>query len=83
MLAEAMNTYNIALYTIREKGYTITTEQDEAQEEITSWIAVKGEARVSAFTPLSLLALVVVFEEYGVGWKQIKTGNLYEEILEQ
>lgn len=81
MLAEAMNTYNIALYAIKEKGYKI--ELDEAEEEIISWIATKGPITISAFNPLSLLALVVVIEHYGEEWKQIETGNLYDEILEE
>lgn len=83
MLAEAMNTYNIALYAIKEKGYKIKLELDEAEEEIISWIATKGAITISAFNPLSLLALVVVIEQYGEEWKQIETGNLYDEILEE
>ena len=83
MLAEAMNTYNIALYAIKEKGYKIKLELDEAEEEIISWIATKGTITISAFNPLSLLALVVVIEQYGEEWKQIETGNLYDEILEE
>lgn len=83
MLAEAMNTYNIALYAIKEKGYKIKLELDEAEEEIISWIATKGAINISAFNPLSLLALVVVIEQYGEEWKQIETGNLYDEILEE
>lgn len=83
MLAEAMNTYDIGLYAIREKGYTIKLELDEAKEEIISWIGIKGDITISAFNPLSLLALVVVIEQYGAVWKQIETGNLYDEILEE
>ncbi|WP_212006349.1 hypothetical protein [Chitinophaga sp. HK235] len=83
MLAEAMNTYNIALYTIKEKGYIIKLELDEAKEEIISWLAMKGDMSISAFNPLSLLALVVVNEQYGKNWKYIKTGDLYDEILDQ
>ncbi|QJB33342.1 hypothetical protein HF324_19155 [Chitinophaga oryzae] len=83
MLAEAMNTYNIALYTIKEKGYSIKLEPDDAKEEIISWLAIKEDVTISAFNPLSLLALVVVNEQYGKDWKQVKTGNLYDEILDQ
>lgn len=82
-LKEAMNTYNIALHTIKEKGYEIKLELDEAKEEIISWTAIKEDRMISAFNPLSLLALVVVFEQYGTEWKRIETGNLYDEILEQ
>ena len=83
MLTEAMNTYNIALYAIKEKGYKIKLELDETEEEIISWIATKETITISAFNPLSLLALAVVIEQYGMEWKQIETGNLYDEILEE
>ncbi len=56
-VAEAMNTYNIALYTIKNKGFDITLELSEDKEEIISWVARKGEITVSAHTPLALLAL--------------------------
>lgn len=83
MLTEAMNTYNIALYAIKEKGYTVQLALDEAKEEIISWVAMKEDMTISAFNPLSLLALVVVHEQYGENWNRVKTGNLYDEILEQ
>ena len=83
MLTEAMKTYNIALYAIKEKGYKIKLELDETEEEIISWIATKETITISAFNPLSLLALAVVIEQYGMEWKQIETGNLYDEILEE
>ncbi|NLR66078.1 hypothetical protein HGH92_17355 [Chitinophaga varians] len=81
MLTEAMNTYNIALYTIKEKGYAIRLEMDEAKAEITYRTASKKDMRISAFNPLSLLALVVVHEQYGAHWNQVSTGNLYDDIL--
>ena len=78
-----MNTYNIALYSIKEKGYSITLELNDEKDEIISWIAKKDEIIISAFNPLSLLALVVVFDKYGMNWNKVETGKLYDEILEQ
>jgi hypothetical protein len=83
MLVEGINTYDIALYAVKEKGYTIKSELSGAKGEILSWIATKGGVIISALTPLSLLALVVVFEQYGERWEQVETGNLYDELLEE
>lgn len=82
-LAEAMNTYNIALYTIKNKGFDIELELSEDKEEIMGWVAKKGEVTVSAHSPLSLLALVDIAERYGENWRNIDTGGLYDKILEQ
>ena len=80
-LAEAMNTYNIALYIIKNKGFKITLLLDDSEEEITDWKAEKGDTRVFASNPLSLLALVVVAEQYGKDWRSIDTGKLYDAVL--
>ena len=82
-LAEAMNTYDIALYVIKNKGFEITLELDDSEEEILAWVAKRDDITISAFTPLSLLALVVISEQYGDDWKSIDTGNLYDEILDK
>ena len=81
-LAEAMNTYNIALHDIIKRGFIINLEIDESNEEILSWIAKKGNNIISAFSPLSLLALVVICEQYGDSWNSVDTGNIYDEILD-
>lgn len=83
ILAEAMNTYNIVLHTIKEKGYTITLESHEEQDDMISWLAIRDSIKISAFNPLSLLALITIFEEYGENWNKQKIENLYEKILEQ
>lgn len=38
ILSEAMNTYNIALQTIKEKGYQIKLELNEDETEIDWWL---------------------------------------------
>ena len=82
-LAEAMNTYNIALYTIKNKDFNIELELSEDKEEIVWWVAKKGDITVSAHSPLTLLALVDIAERYGENWRNIDTDGLYDKILDQ
>jgi hypothetical protein len=82
-LAEAMNTYNIALYTIKNKGFDIESELSDDKEEIIGWVAKKDGVSISANSPLSLLALVDIAERYGDNWNKIDTGGLYDKLLEQ
>jgi len=82
-LAEAMNTYNPALYAIKNRGFDIKIRLNENQDEIERWIAQKQNLEIIGFNPLSLLGLIIIAEQYGENWRQIDTGNLYDEILEQ
>lgn len=82
-LAEAMNTYNIALYTIKSKGFDMKLELSEDKEEIIWWVASKGNLSVSAHSPLSLLALAEIAERYGEDWNKINTGDLYNKLIGQ
>lgn len=80
-VTEAMNTYNIALYTIKNKGFEISLEMNDSKDEILFWIAKNSNVTISAFNPLSLLALVEVFEKYGENLNSVEAGNMYDEIL--
>ena len=82
VLAEAMNTYNVALFTIKSKGFAIELDTNDETEEINHWVAKKGEYIIYAFNPLSLLSLVVIAEEYGSSWNRVCQENLYDRILE-
>lgn len=82
-LAEAMNTYNVALFMITQKGYNVTATLSDDKEDVIGWRAKKNEHEISAFTPLSLLSLVAIEEEYGEGWKAVDHGNLYDKILDE
>ena len=82
-LAEAMNTYNPALLIIKNKGFDIKIRLNENQDEIERWVAQKQNLEIFGFNPLSLLGLINIAEQYGENWRQIDTGNLYDEILEQ
>jgi hypothetical protein len=66
---------------LKKKGFEISLELDESKEEILFWVVKKGDDIVSAFTPLSLLALVVIYEQYGDIWNCVDAGDIYEEIL--
>ena len=80
-IAEAMNMYNIALYEIKNKGFEIALEMSDSKDEILFWVAKMHNLTVSAFNPLSLLALVEISEKYGENWNSLETGNIYDEIL--
>ncbi|MBS0026932.1 hypothetical protein ACTJJ0_00680 [Chitinophaga sp. 22321] len=82
-LAEAMNTYNIALFMITQKGYKVAATLSNDGEDVIGWKARKDVNEISTFTPLSLLSLVVIAEEYGDGWKAVDHGDLYEKTLEE
>lgn len=82
-LAEAMNTYNPALFEIKKMGYDVSVELTEDELDIRGWRGVKNGLEVFGFNPLSLLGLIVIAERHGENWRQIVTGNLYDEILEQ
>jgi hypothetical protein len=50
-LTEAMNTYNIALFLIKEKGYRLNIEVDNESDEVLYWTAHKDHNEISAFIP--------------------------------
>jgi hypothetical protein len=82
-LAEAVNTFNPALFEIKKKGYEIFLELTDDELEISARKAVKNDKEIFGFNPLSLLGLIIIAERYGENWNKIDTGDLYDEILEQ
>jgi hypothetical protein len=81
-IAEAMNTYNPALFLITKKGYEVSLVPDDDEGGVLGWKAQAKNIEVFAFTPLSLLALVVIADELGENWNRNDYGNLYEALLE-
>jgi hypothetical protein len=81
-LHEAINTYSVALHEIKECGYAVSLEDTEPNSDDYFWVASKNDKRISAFNPLSLLALVTVAEKYGTDWNRIVNKDLYGEIIE-
>ena len=79
-LADARNTYNLALYKTEMRKYEITTEYDEETETL-DWIARKNDITVYASCPLTLFALVVIADEYGEKWRDVPTGDVFNRIL--
>jgi len=80
-LREAMNTYNPALFEIKNMGYEISLDLTDDGLDIDAWVATKNDIEIFGFNPLSLLALIVIAEKYGDKWREIETGDLYDEIL--
>lgn len=76
-----MNTYDIALFAIKYKGFEVSLEMNHSKDEILFWIAKNNDISVSAFNPLSLLGLVQIAEKYGENWNSLETGNIYDEIF--
>ena len=76
-LREAMNTYNPALFMIQNRGYKIKLFGENC------WKATKENLNISAFNPLSLLALILMAEEHGDSWRTICHEDIYGKILEE
>jgi hypothetical protein len=81
-IADAMNTYNIALLVLQDKGYRLWLEpSDEKEEEYGLWNAEKDERVFVAWDPLRLLALVAIWEHRGDDWRRKPDEeNLYGRI---
>jgi hypothetical protein len=78
-LHEAANTWDIALYIIKNKGYKITTVIEN--DELIFWKGVKDDKNISGSDPITLLGLINIAEEYGENWNKINTGKIYEKII--
>lgn len=78
-LADAMNTYNPALWIMKEKKYKITLID---KEESFDWKASKDGNEYIASDPLRLLALIIIIEEKGEKWNHYEK-DYYDEILEE
>lgn len=79
-LGEAGNTHSIALFEIEKRGYEIIFEYDEA-EDWGQWLAKNADNTIYASCPLTLLALVVIADNYGENWRDIDTGGIYDRVL--
>ena len=80
-LYEAMKVWEIALFMIKNKGYKIGKEMDMESGEWLGFTAIKDKNKYFGHTPISLLGIINIAEEYGENWKKIETGNLYGSIL--
>ena len=69
-LADAMNTYSVALLVLKEKGYNIGIEptEDDDDDELGQWYADKDGRKFWAWDPLRLLGLVTLWENRGDDW---------------
>ena len=79
-----MNTYNVALHTLNEKGYKIWFEcDDDDSDDYGLWYAEKKERRFIASDPLRLLGVVAMHDHMGDEWrsKAQQYSDLYDKIL--
>jgi hypothetical protein len=79
-LVDAMNTFAMALFMIKDKGYKIGIMLEN--NRITSYRALKDGNEIIGINPLALLGLINIAEEYGDKWNKIRTGNFYNKIIE-
>lgn len=82
-IADAMNTYNIALRIIKSKGFKIFLYPDSRDEYMGDFWAIKGSRQFIGADPLRLLGIISVWENTGDDWQNSKfpEEDLYDEIL--
>lgn len=82
-IADAMNTYNLALKIIKSKGYKIFLYPDEREEYLGDFWAIKGEREFIGSDPLRLLGIISIWDNTGDDWRNNNFPNedLYDEIL--
>ena len=87
-IADAMNTYNIALRIIISKGYKIFLIPDKREDYMGDFCVVKGNHKFIGSDPLRVLGLVSIWENTGDDWQNsrfseqnINEESLYDKIL--
>jgi len=81
-IGDAMNTYNVALLTLKSRQYNVWLEPGENEDETGYWHANRDDAEFIAFDPLRLLGLVAMWEQRGNNWERMQNeGNIYDELL--
>jgi len=80
-IADAMNTYNLALSIIKKKGYKIFALGHSNEETFDFW-AVKGNRQFAGGDPLRVLGLISLWENTGDNWQDfIPEEDLYDTVL--
>lgn len=83
-IADAVNTYNVALHTLKEKGYKIWFEYDDNDTvDYGLWYAEKNERRFIASDPLRLLGIEAMHAHMGDEWrsKAHQYSDIYGKML--
>ncbi|WP_420574047.1 hypothetical protein [Kordia sp.] len=82
-IADAMNTYNLALKIIKSKGYKIFLYPDDREEYLGDFWAIKGDREFIGGDPLRLLGIISIWENTGDDWQNnnFPEEDLYDEIL--
>jgi len=82
-IADARNTYNLALKIIKSKGYKIFLYPDEREEYLGDFWAIKGKREFIGSDPLRLLGIISIWENTGDDWRNnnFSEEDLYDTIL--
>ena len=80
ILSEAMNTYDPALEVLHSQGYHLSGDFDEDRNQ--TWVAERGDIRLSGGTPLALLGLAMLWQCRGTNWRRRTGTSLYDRILD-
>lgn len=60
IFSDAGNTQNPALLVLAEMGYRVHVTYDPQLVDVPAWIAARGERRLEASSPVSLLGLALL-----------------------
>jgi len=82
-IADAMNTYNIALRIVIAKGYKIFLIPDKREDYFGDFCAVKNNRKFIGGDPLRVLGLVSIWENTGDDWQNndFSKEDVYDKIL--
>lgn len=82
-LADAMNTWDLALELIHKKGFSVIRHASDDPCIPSNWEASDefGHTLI-ADSPLALLGLCDIWLEWGKNWKSAKVEPWYDKILE-
>jgi hypothetical protein len=69
-LADAGNTWNPALFVIREKGYGVYRWPTTSEDDCDDLVAIKDGRAFFAQNPVSLLGLIAMWEQLGDEWRK-------------
>ena len=82
-LADAMNTWDLALELIHRKGFTVVRHGSPEPLAPSAWEATNGDGHtMAADSPLALLALCDIWSEWGERWKSVDVERWYDQIVD-
>jgi len=79
-IVDIPNTWAIALFLIKDKGYRICVIREN--NKVSSYKATKDGNEFFGTDPVALLGVISIGEKYGEKWRKLATGNLYSGVIE-